>query len=211
MCLRFRTIHPKEEKTPLPMQLQSMQRQFDDTAAAAAQQPTDASDVIGRLQGAACQMAMHTDCPYRNYSVNLVWRQCTDGTGGSVDFLSSKQPTIVYRIIFSVPSVYLMSAHGGGITRDHEGSQWAHGVDTATLGQGHHLCALVVEYPTPVQFSSMTELLAARWAGIGMSMDMSTCSLTSQQLQTLNVPTEWPASPKTVISQLIGEVADGGV
>lgn len=126
-----------------------------------------------------------------------------------MDFLNSKQPTIVYRIIFSVPSVYLMSAYGGGITRDHEGAQWAHGVDTATLGQGHHLCALVVEYPTPVQFSSMTELLAARWAGIGMSM--STCSLTSQQLQALHVPTEWPASPKTVISQLIGEVADGGV
>lgn len=92
---------------PLPPHLTRVQQSFDAAAAASTSgNVTEPSHTIARLQGAAMEMAMHADTAGRAYSCNLVWRQATDGSGGTVDFRHTSRPMVVYRIVFTKPGVY---------------------------------------------------------------------------------------------------------
>lgn len=188
---------------PLPPHLTRVQQTFDAAAAASTRgQVTMPSHTIARLQGAAMEMAMHADTAGRAYACNLVWRQASDGTGGTVDFMHTSRPSVVYRIVFTEPSVYIMSAVGGGIMSSTSEHHWAHGVSTHALGERHMLCALVVEYKDTT-LTAMVAALKSEFAGIpGSSRPPAPVVVTDLP----PVLAAWPPSPKTVISKLLGKL-----
>lgn len=194
-CCRFATLHPIEDKNhPLPPHLSKVVDVLDAASGASA------THIIGRLQGAGRDMALHADTAGRAYTCNLVWRQATDGTGGSVDFVHTSQPNIVYRIVFTQPSLYIMSDVGGGIMVEPAAHHWAHGVSTHELKAGHMLCALVTEYRAPVSFTAVVKHLSEQWASSSSCHQLSPVMLDKISA----VPGQWPPSSKSITSKMLG-------